>query len=128
MYLIVDDNELFGIATARLLGPMAVYRSTISAGLAITAQLRPRLILLDIEFHAEAQYGPDWIPRFLAVSPDSRIIVITGCWEDGEAEIVRDAGGLLYLEKGDPKLLVRAAKAVLDWQNPPHPHRRQVPA
>ena len=78
-YLIVDDDETFADILARTLvrkGFDASVARDSEQALASAADLRPPRIVLDLKLGGDS--GLQLIPRLLAVSPASKIVVLTG--------------------------------------------------
>lgn len=77
---------------------------------------QPDLVLLDISM--PRQDGLEALPKLLAVSPESRIVVFSGFQADRLADLTRELGAVSYLEKGAPPAeLIAAAKAAVGLED-----------
>lgn len=73
---------------------------------------QPDLVLLDVSM--PRQDGLETLPKLLAASPNSKVIVLSGFQEERLGRVARDLGAVSYLEKGVPPVqLVAAAKEAL---------------
>lgn len=70
---------------------------------------KPHLVILDVSM--PRQDGLESLPKILAVSPDSKVIVLSGFEAERLASAAREMGAISYLEKGlPPAQLVAAAE------------------
>lgn len=77
------------------------------------AQLhQPDLVLLDVSM--PRQDGLETLPKLLAASPDSKVIVLSGFQAERLAAVTLELGAVTYLEKGVPpaELIAAAERAV----------------
>lgn len=73
---------------------------------------QPDLVILDISM--PRQDGLETLPKLLAASPNSRVIVLSGFQAERLAPLTRELGAVAYLEKGvSPQELVAAARSAV---------------
>ena len=114
--LLVDDHAVVRSAIHLLLenrSEMTVVgeASNSEEALGITAREQPEIILLDLCLGPES--GMDLIPELLAVSQDSKIIVLTGVMEETvwQRAVRQDAMGVVSKE-ASAEFLIRAIEHV----------------
>jgi DNA-binding NarL/FixJ family response regulator len=77
---------------------------------------KPDLVILDLSM--PRQDGLESLPKILATSPRSKVIVLSGFQAERLDPMVRAMGAVSYLEKGlPPAELVAAAKRAMDISN-----------
>lgn len=115
-YLVVDDSELWVRSAMRLLGPgLCVGAREPGEALQAARWLKPKVVLLDVDYGPTGAYGLDWIARFTKLG--CSVLVVTGQPEVGEGAIATQAGAFAYLPKSDP-LKVRDAAVQLAFSPP----------
>lgn len=73
---------------------------------------QPDLVILDISM--PRQDGLETLPKLLAASPNSRVIVLSGFQAERLAPLTEELGAVAYLEKGvSPRELVSAARSAV---------------
>ena len=102
--LIVDDHPLTRDALAALLAQNGfdVIGQAADGGEAITvaAQLKPDLVVLDLTM--PEMDGLTALPKLLAASPDSSVVVLTASEDDGNLLAAIRLGAAGYLLKNEP--------------------------
>lgn len=77
---------------------------------------QPDLVLLDISM--PRQDGLESLPKLLAASPNSRVVVLSGFQADRLENVTQELGAVSYLEKGAPPAqLIAVAKAAVGLEN-----------
>lgn len=77
---------------------------------------QPDLVLLDISM--PRQDGLESLPKLLAASPNSRVVVLSGFQADRLEKVTQELGAVSYLEKGAPPAqLIAVAKAAVGLEN-----------
>lgn len=80
---------------------------------------KPELVILDVSM--PRQDGLESLPKILAASPDSKVIVLSGFEAERLASAAREMGAISYLEKGlPPAQLVAAAEEAVGISNAVH--------
>jgi NarL family two-component system response regulator LiaR len=115
--LIIEDEEIVREGLSLLVGHQPGFRvvglaSTIKDALSIAERERPDVALLDIKLGNED--GIDCLPRMQAVSPKTRVLILTGLSdiETHYAAISQGAMGIVRKIEG-PETLVNAIRKVL---------------
>ena len=73
---------------------------------------QPDLVILDVSM--PRQDGLETLPKLLAASPNSRVIVLSGFQSERLAPLTKELGAVAYLEKGvSPTELVDAARSAV---------------
>jgi DNA-binding NarL/FixJ family response regulator len=114
--LVVDDHPVVREGLVALLEDEPDFQVAGSAGsaedaLTLSAQLRPDVILLDLEL--PGMDGVDAIPRLAASTPEARILVLTAYDTDERVLGAVKAGARGYLLKGaSGREIVQAIRAV----------------
>ena len=99
---VVDDHFLFASSLASVIKEIERYRLvgiavTGPQALAMVREERPDIVLLD--FHLPGYSADMLIPRFLAVSPATRVIVLTSDTSDGAMVSALQAGAIGFMTK-----------------------------
>jgi len=114
--LLVDDHAVVSAALHvwidRLPSMMVIGEARNSTeALAIATREQPEVILLDMCLGAEN--GVDLIPDFLAVSPDSHILVLTGVDDEEQYRRAIRQGAMGVVKKeSSPEMLIKAIGCV----------------
>lgn len=98
--LVIDDDPTFNAILVRALERRGLNARGATAGdtaLALAAELRPGRIVLDLNL--AGQSGLALIPQLLALSPDSRIVILTGYASIATAVDAIKLGAVQYLAK-----------------------------
>jgi len=100
LFLIVDDDSLFGIMFSRLCdGIPTQIAVTIAAGLLLANKISPTHIFLDVRFDGPWETGIDAIPKFLGLCPEAKVVVMTAYPNEYERRLALEAGAYAYVEK-----------------------------
>ncbi|HEX4743272.1 MAG TPA: response regulator transcription factor [Candidatus Limnocylindria bacterium] len=99
---VVDDHFLFASSLASVIKEIERYRLvgiavTGPQALAMVREERPDIVLLD--FHLPGYSADMLIPRFLSVSPATRVIVLTSDTSDGAMVSALQAGAIGFMTK-----------------------------
>ena len=114
--LVVDDHPVVREGLVAVLEDQADFRVVGAVGsgeeaLALAERLRPDVVLLDLEL--PGMDGVEALPRFAAVSPETRILVFTAYDTDERVLGAVRAGARGYLLKGaTSEEIARAVRAV----------------
>jgi DNA-binding NarL/FixJ family response regulator len=85
--------------------------ATASGALAPLAELRPDVILLDLDLGAED--GLAWLPRISGAAPDARVLILTALRDRARDEEALRAGARgLVLKDAAPEVLLQAIRSV----------------
>ncbi len=77
---------------------------------------QPDLVLLDISM--PRQDGLESLPKLLAASPNSRVVVLSGFQAERLQDVTRELGAVSYLEKGaPPEELIAVARAAVGLED-----------
>ncbi len=78
--------------------------------LKVLEQIKPELIILDVVMRTEHE-GLDYLPRVRTLSPDSKVIMITGVDDKDAIESAKKLGAVDYITK--PLILDGLEKAIM---------------
>lgn len=113
---VIDDHPVLREGIRMLLeasGDTHVVGSsaTASGALAPLAELRPDVVLLDLDLGAED--GLAWLPRISGAAPDARVLILTALRDRARDEEALRAGARgLVLKDASPEVLLQAIRSV----------------
>lgn len=116
--IVIDDHPIVRDGLATVLSDEADIEvvgcaGSAEDGLELAAQLRPDVVLLDLEL--PGMNGVDAIPRFTEAGPDARVVVFTAYDSDERVFGAVRAGAKGYLLKGASAAeIARAVRAVCE--------------
>lgn len=113
--LLVEDHPIVRSGVRRMLGEHAreiQEAGTAAEGLALFAQMRPDIVLLDLNLPDMG--GLDVLQRLRAAQPEQLVIVFSMYEDPGFVRRAIDLGARGYVTKGDaPEALADAVRAVM---------------
>jgi len=110
--IIDDDPQSVKLMKRALRGWETATAPTLTEGLAAAGTLKPPVIVLDVRFIGADLTGLDYLPRLAAVSPQSKIVVVTADYSPRDAELALENDAVIsYAPKGDVALLISLALA-----------------
>lgn len=95
--LIVDDDAVFRRALQRRLPGETRCAAGVLDALSVAASWQPSVVLLDVNLGGESSI--DAIPRFATAAPRCELIMMTGYYDQADADRSIDLGALAYVEK-----------------------------
>ena len=85
--------------------------------LKVLEQIKPELIILDVVMRTEHE-GLEYLPRIKSLSPDSKVIIITGVDDKDSIESAKKLGAVDYITK--PLILDGLEKAIMSQVKGPN--------
>lgn len=113
---VIEDHPVVREGIRMLLeaaGGLRVVGAAASASAAIQqlGEAMPDVVLLDLDLGDED--GLAWLPRVLAATPRSRVLILTALRDEGRDEAALHAGACGFVHKDAPaEVVVRAVRAV----------------